>query len=286
MARPNQREAYVTRRELILPELRMLGWNSNRSARDLPLDPHEHRDAFEICYIARGSVEWWVRDETYEVGPGDLYVTKPREPHGGIDAVIHPCDLYWVGIAHGDAPLRPALRRLAKLERRCFPGSPAIISCFERLLAEHRRRDALSVTAARAALHELVVTVLRDHDEHGRRADSISPQVRAALDWMTQNLTEDLRVEDFAGRAGLSVTQFHDRFRREVGFTPGEWRTRQRVRLAKSLLRRPELSITDVAMRTGFSTSQYFATAFKKLVGLTPGEYRRNAASAQSATNL
>jgi AraC-like DNA-binding protein len=50
---------------------------------------------------------------------------------------------------------------------------------------------------------------------------------------------------------------------------------RRRIYRAKYLLREPDRPITAIALDLGFSSSQYFATVFKKLVGLTPGEYRQ-----------
>lgn len=272
-----KREVFVDR-QLLVPELRMVGWNSSRSAMDRSLAGHTHRGAFEVCCIHRGSVEWWANDEIHEVGPGDVYVTRPGERHGGVDAVIHPCDLYWAQVSMTGPGLRMLAGRYSAMTLRRFPGSPTVRACFERLLDEHRRPDALGPLAARAALHELLVTVARDHDAQvGRsREQAASPAIAAAIAWMSRRLGQDHAVGDAAAAAGLSVTRFHERFQQEVGFAPGEWRGRQRIRLAKALLRRPELSITDVAMRCGFATSQYFATAFKKMVGMTPGAYRRS----------
>lgn len=82
-------------------------------------------------------------------------------------------------------------------------------------------------------------------------------------------------MDDAAEVAGLGVTQFHERFHREAGYTPGDWRLRRRVMRAKQLLRQANRSVLDVAMASGFSSSQYFATAFSRLTGLSPSQYRR-----------
>lgn len=283
MPRKPHREVYEGR-TLLLPELRMLGWNSNKAARDTTLDEHTHRDAFEICYIARGSVEWWAGRRTYEVGPGELYVTKPRERHGGVDAVIQPCDLYWLQVAERVEHAPDLVRRLGRLRLRCFPGSSAIRDAFEQLLVMHRLRNRTRLAAhqARAALHTLLVHVIHSHDAQINKdridARRLSPEVRRSLEWMEARLSEDFAIAEAAAAARLSASQFHTRFAQEVGYSPGDWRTRQRVREAKRLLRGGDASVTDVAMRCGFATSQYFATVFKNMVGLTPREYRARAA--------
>lgn len=287
MSRGKRRESYSGRGAL-LPEAPTLGTDAPRFASDRGLGAHTHPDAFELCYISRGSVAWWVQREVHEVGPGEVYVTRPGETHGGVDAVLHPCELYWLTVRLGGRRPLPGMAR-AEAERiasryhalqwRCFAGSRVVQRCFERLLAEHRAPDALSPAAARAALHELLVTMLRDHDAHHEQQRSreahISAPMREAMRWMGAHLDADFGVEAAAAQAGLSVSRFHERFRREVGFTPAEWRTRRRIERAKQLLREPSRSVTDIALTTGFSTSQYFATTFKRLMGITPREYRQ-----------
>ncbi|MFW6058978.1 MAG: helix-turn-helix domain-containing protein [Phycisphaeraceae bacterium] len=289
MAGRKARECYgPAGQPTLLTEMPSIGTDAPQHASDRGLHPHRHAGVFELCLIARGSVEWWARREVYEVGPGHVYITKPDEPHGGVDAMLHPCELYWLtvrlprsgrlpGMPRGDGT--ELAQRYHALRWRCFAGSAGLRDCFERLLAEHRTRRPLGRVAARAALHELLVTVLHDHEAHDQRqqdrAARRSAPIREALQWMDEHLSEEFGVEQIAARVGLGVSRFHERFRAEVGFTPAEWRMRQRVRRAKQLLREGDRPVTAVAMACGFTTSQYFATTFKRLVGLTPGQYRQ-----------
>src|SRR5690606_1235298 len=96
----------------LLPEVQMLGWEAWRSATPKALSPHRHGTSFEICLIVGGRVEWWVESdhvsspqspspqppavELYTVEPQHVFVTRPGEAHGGLDTMMHPCELYWV----------------------------------------------------------------------------------------------------------------------------------------------------------------------------------------------
>ena len=96
------------------------------------------------------------------------------------------------------------------------------------------------------------------------------------MNWMVAHLAEDFGLPDVAEVAGLSLGQFLLRFRREVGYTPADWRTLQRLALAKRmLLRDPDRSVLDIALASGFASSQYFATVFKRIVGISPREFRQ-----------
>ena len=64
------------------------------------------------------------------------------------------------------------------------------------------------------------------------------------------------------------------RFREEVGLTPAAWVTAQKMNEAKRLLRMTDESVTQIALSLGYSSSQYFATAFHRITGRTPSAYR------------
>jgi AraC-like DNA-binding protein len=73
----------------------------------------------------------------------------------------------------------------------------------------------------------------------------------------------------------LGATRFRERFLAETGFTPHEYQARAQVQEAKHLLSATELPITDIAFELNYSSSQYFATVFRRLAGITPQAYRR-----------
>lgn len=268
--------------EQLLAELTMVGYDHFQRAGRLPA--HVHADAFEICLIISGSVDWWAGDQLHEVRGGELYVTRPGEVHGGVNSVMNPCQLYWFHVVFGPRqPLRGIsaresnflFRRLSGLTLRSFRASEATRQACSRLLDDHARRDELAAVSARAWLHALIVGTLRDHDAALRRRSTLSPAVRAAMAFMTEHLAQPLGIESAAEAAGISVGRLHARFLAETGLTPGEWRLRHLLGQAKARLRNSDQAITDIALDLGFSSSQYFATAFKRVTGFTPREYRR-----------
>ncbi len=265
---------------LLTPELVHLGWERQQAARSA-LSAHVHADAYEICFIVSGSVDWWARQRVYEVGAGDVYLTHPDEPHGGVDAVMHPSELYWMILPRQQLERLPGVepsvaqllaRDLDAIRQHCFFGGAAVERGFTRLVQLHRDRPRHAALLARAALHELLGEVVLAY--RSRREQTYSPTIRAALQWIDAHVLEDYRMNELAHAVGLTVNHFQNRFRQEVGLPPAEYRQRRRVRLAKQMLRESDASVTQIAMKLGFSSSQYFATVFAKLVGMTPSAYR------------
>jgi AraC-like DNA-binding protein len=80
-----------------------------------------------------------------------------------------------------------------------------------------------------------------------------------------------------AREAALSRSTFFDRFSRQVGAPPMEYLLAWRMALAKDLLRRQRLDISQVAERVGYGSASTFSTAFSRHVGQPPGRYARQA---------
>ena len=102
-------------------------------------------------------------------------------------------------------------------------------------------------------------------------ADTLEP----VLAWAMERLDDDLDVERLARQALLSERTFARRFRAETGTTPHQWVTGQRVLLARRLLEETDLSVEEVAHRSGLGTAAMLRHHFTRLVGATPVTYRR-----------
>ena len=279
MAKRECREAYEGAGRTLLPELTCAGFDHFASAG--PLSAHVHDEAFEICLIKSGSVDWWVGDTIHEVRGGELFITRPAEVHGGEHAVMNPCEVYWFHIrlrrgepagGHSATQTDRIRRQLNRFSLRSFKASADTRRLCEMLHAEHRRRDEHATVAARATLGMLLISVIRDHDAAVHARGRFSPAVMRAIQFIEANTDEPFRIADVAEAVGLNVSHLHKRFATETGMGPAQWRLRESIRRAKAMLRDGS-GVLDVAMALQFSSSQYFATAFRRVVGLTPREY-------------
>jgi transcriptional regulator GlxA family with amidase domain len=104
------------------------------------------------------------------------------------------------------------------------------------------------------------------------------PQVAtttAARTWALARLHEPLQLRDMAEQEAMSVRTFTRRFREEVGISPGQWLTQQRVERARHLLESTDLSMDQVATNAGFGTAQSMRQHLQTALGVTPTGYRR-----------
>ena len=101
-------------------------------------------------------------------------------------------------------------------------------------------------------------------------------QQRIAADYIDQHLPQRIALATLAHLVRQSPFHFCRAFKESFGVPPLRYHTRRRIDYAKLLLTTPEMSVTDVGLTIGFSTSSSFVTAFRKATGFTPTGYKRS----------
>lgn len=99
-------------------------------------------------------------------------------------------------------------------------------------------------------------------------------QLRRARDLMDREYDSSLDVPTMAAAAYMSPAHFSRQFRAAYGETPYNYLMTRRIERAKALLRRGDLSVTDVCMAVGCTSLGSFSSRFTELVGVTPSAYR------------
>jgi AraC-like DNA-binding protein len=102
-----------------------------------------------------------------------------------------------------------------------------------------------------------------------------SERLRAIISCMRQHPEAEYRVDDLAHQAALSPTHFINLFKRATGLPPIHFLLDCRMDAAKHQLRSTTRPITDIALSLGFSSSQHFASQFKRVTGVTPRAWRQ-----------
>ncbi len=94
------------------------------------------------------------------------------------------------------------------------------------------------------------------------------------LDYIDVHYTESLNLENMAAHVGFSKFYFSRLFKQYTGFTFNDYLNYRRLKAAEELLADPGISITEVALRSGFSSISSFNRLFKESRRCTPKEYR------------
>ncbi|MER5551356.1 helix-turn-helix transcriptional regulator [Streptomyces sp. NPDC002793] len=104
-------------------------------------------------------------------------------------------------------------------------------------------------------------------------------RLRRVRDRIDREYAQPLDVEALARGANMSAGHLSRRFRLAYGESPYSYLMTRRIERAMALLRRGDLSVTDVCFEVGCSSLGTFSTRFTELVGMPPSVYRRQAES-------
>jgi AraC family transcriptional regulator len=152
------------------------------------------------------------------------------------------------------------------------------------LLSELRSDDLGGRIYAESLANVLAVNLLRHHSSLGRssvrklehdRPNGLSKaSLRAALDYVGDNLAADLSLAEVSHKVGMSPYHFSRMFKLSTGFSPHQYIMRQRIERAKALLMNTDLPVGTVAQEVGFASPSHFAQQFRRLVGVSPRSFR------------
>lgn len=263
-----------------------LGWHRN--------------EGIELTFLETGSIGFAVDDRTFDLHPGDLTFTRPWQLHRVGSPLVACGRLHWlildVGVRRPNQPWKwPAWILLSKHDRDeltnilrhneqpVWTGSGELRQCFVEIgQAVKADRGGDNISRLNIRLNELFLLVLEMLRKRKVRLDhSLSSSRRtvelflADLQARPEHLNLEWSVQEMARLCGLGVTQFVSHARALTNMTPVHYLNHCRLELAAKLLREsPQMSVTDIALGCGFSTSQYFATAFAQRFGRSPRDFR------------
>jgi AraC family transcriptional regulator len=130
-------------------------------------------------------------------------------------------------------------------------------------------------------VHAMVVRLVRIYTANGRssrrgpdRQVLDRGEMRRVRDLIEDRLADNLSLEAIAGEVGVSSRSLSRACLRQWGTTVHQYVLSRRVERAKNLLLSTDLTVTSIALDTGFSSQSHLATAFRRVTGLTPKSYR------------
>jgi AraC-like DNA-binding protein len=230
--------------------------------------------------------------------PGHVLASDPAEKpqaatsvwgsrSGGSARLVDGCeeDTYVCGghfAFEGETGLLTDVLPALVLVRADDPRGGSLRHLSELLVAE---AEATAVGAALVLDHlaqVLFVYMLRAHAEQdGRptgwlaslRSDGVGTSLRA----MHADVSRRWTLADLADVGHMSRSSFAAAFRGQVGTTPLNYLIEWRMSLARDALRHGSMSITQLAIMTGYESESAFSTAFRRVVGVSPKQFRDGA---------
>lgn len=266
-----------TENQLNIPGLRMFGKHSVTKA--IPaLHPHYHESAFEITYLCKGTLTFFTDNQTHHLSGGDIYISFPDEVHSTGAVPISLNEMYWFQLDISAADFlflgsewkEKIVDDLRNVNSRLISTNT---SEMQKLMKEFYKLTYNQNESERFHAASVLIYFLNQLIAFSRKQEKfISNDIQAAVDYILENIYDNVSLDVLAGVSGLSLSRFKQKFCQQLGFTPREYINFHKVEASKALLGSGK-NVTDTAMELGFSTSNYFSSVFKRFTTLSPSEY-------------
>jgi len=286
----------------VLTEVRSVGcWDADH-AQSWGLDWHRN-EGIELTYLSRGKLHFEMDEERFLLKRGDLTITRPWQQHRVGDPCVDASRLHWlildVGVRRPNQPwqwpswlassptdIKSLTAMLSHNEQPVWSANEEIESYFEKLV------DAVAVaneSRLRLYIGGLLVALTDLLEGHRPSLDASLSSGQRTVDLFLASLRNAVDhpwdLTSMAAACGLGRTRFTYYCKEITNMAPTEYLIWCRTETAARLLvEQSHLSITDVALRCGFESGQYFSRVFREYKGCSPRSYREQELCALGGT--
>ena len=250
--------------------------------------PEHWHNALEIIIGEKERYSVETEGVTYHIHPEEILlipggITHSLVPEKGCNGFVYLLNLDFLRLIKSASRVMPMLSKPILISKKSNPSLHLSVGT----LLRQMREDYFSRNDLRELLvysHVLVMMEQMIHHSfdnaepvHSRfdKEKEYSDRFTEIIDYINHNYTEDLTMDDIAKRFGLSKYYFSRLFQQYTRYTFCDYLTFRRLKSAEQLLSDPNLSITDVAFKAGFSNLSTFSRVFHTHKRCTPSEYRQ-----------
>ncbi|MCM1416870.1 MAG: AraC family transcriptional regulator [bacterium] len=248
--------------------------------------PNHWHTPIEIIMPVENYFDVFAKGKLFTLQEGDLLLVNSGVVHGMPSAIHGERFIFQVDISllHNVADIDSTLSTIPQALLLTPETAPAIHEQLKTLMLEVCREyfsDSILISASiYSKLIEMLVLIGREYT--GKRvADTAASKQKEhtekfinVCNYIHEHCTEDLSLDAVAGYAGFSKFHFSRLFKNYTGFSFYKYLNKKRIEHAEKLLVDPSLSITEVALQSGFSSLSAFIRMFKLLKDCTPTEFR------------
>jgi AraC-like DNA-binding protein len=251
--------------------------------RNEPTQPESRMYEPRICLIAQGAKRVLLGDDTYVYGERHFLITSVNLP-----TVVQitkasrekPClglilklDQREISQLMVDSNL--PLSRPQQSSRGMATGEVTLplLTAFQRLvdlLAEPKDIPILAPIIQREIFYRLLVGDQGARLRQIASAGSQSQQIARAIDWLKDNFTRPLRIDDLATQVNMSTSTFHHHFRTLTAMSPLQYQKWLRLNEARRLMLIENQDAATVAFKVGYESPSQFSREYGRLFGAPP----------------
>ena len=259
---------------IILPEIVAIGvYNAELAVKNREITRNRKTTMFEIELPTEAGGVSHINDESVQITQNLLICAKP----GQTRHTRLPFKCYYIHMIVTEGAL---LDLLASLPNFIDVADTEQLREIFLTLFEHYQTG---ISTDEIMLQSLILRLVYILNQNAVRIEKSTPKsnhhktIEQTLEYIKQNLTADLTLENLANAASFNPIYFHKLFKNSTGRTLHEYVEDQRIQKSINLLITTNMTMTQISYECGFSSQSYFSYVFKRRMGAPPREYAKKA---------
>ncbi len=247
-------------------------------------EPHSH-SAYVVTTILSGGMTARIGESEVELGAGDVAFTNTGQTHQaetrGVEFISIAVEPVLVSELAAEIGLTRSATEIVFLSSQAH--DPTVVQMSRLAASELAAEEVGHAEMLDAMVRQLVIHLLRSHLTVRKsaqieisRAGPVDRRLRRAIEFMHDNYSRELSLEEIAAAAYLSEYHFARLFKQIMGVTTHVYLANLRLERARKLLTDTSLSISEIAAMVGYQSQSHFTKIFKSVTGLPPRLYRES----------
>ena len=228
------------------------------------------RPHYLLHIVLNGKGKFDYQNQTWNLKAGDAFLIDPMQTHHYQADMNEPWEYAWVGF-DGSAvdeflsgtTLAASPVYLSSSTDWCEPIC-TLVNSF--LKSERNQLELLSLLFL--LFSRMPAPAMKDNNSYDEQ------YYQTALEYIRNNYTYDLKVQDIADYVGIDRTYLYKIFMKEANISPKQYLLQFRIRASVKLLQSQKYTITETAYSCGFRDAASFCSHFRQQIGMTPRQYK------------
>ncbi|MBE7026889.1 MAG: helix-turn-helix domain-containing protein [Ruminococcaceae bacterium] len=239
------------------------------------IQKHKHV-FFHFIYADSGVGEITIGNKKYEMSAGRIYLAPPFVEHAFFNKGDTALKTLEIKFTLKTLQTEDAIKKLPYCINVKNHPIKAILST---ILNESSDNLPMCDLAISYNFQLLMLHLLRCNERFVESSihesdKKFSPEIKKVINYIYENLTEDISLEKLADIAGFEKNYFLRKFKKQTNTTPMSFIRDARLEKAGDLLRYSDMNISQIAIATGFKGIHYFSKVFFEHIGIRPIDYR------------
>jgi AraC-like DNA-binding protein len=251
--------------------------------RDEPTEPISRMYEPSICLVAQGAKRVLLGEDTYVYDAHHYLITSvhlptvvqiieasPEKPYLGLRLKLDQREISQLMV---DSNLPQPRAQQSSRGMATGEATLPLLTAFQRLidlLAEKQDIPILAPIIQREIIYRLLVGDQGERLRQIASTGSQSHQIARSIDWLNDNFTQPLRIDDLAAQASMSSSTFHHHFRSMTALSPLQFQKQLRLQEARRLMLAERMDAANAAFQVGYESPSQFSREYNRAFGAPP----------------